>query len=352
MIFLICVQKLFFNMKKLFTIGVCIAAMIACTPTKQSTIDTTLQTKVDSILHNKMSEINAISGQAIVMEVQTGEIKAMVGNGVSQESGLIRTASLLAALETGKVKLSDTVDVGEGVYMVHDRPLLDHNWHRGGYGLIDGLKTIMVNSHIGNYKLTKRAFEEEQAYFDMLDKMSYGQPGNIEGLDSLKAAHFVTPKDSSWSNTALAWFCIGYNQQISPIQMLTFYNAIANEGKMVKPLLYKGETEVINPQIASKANIDSLQMALVKVVTEGLGKPAQSEKVQVAGVSGGCQISTEEDNSEGRVNTIYSVEYCGYFPAENPKYSIIVSMNKVGLPASGNLMAGSVFKEIVDYMSK
>ena len=119
---------------------------------------------------------------------------------------------------------------------------------------------------------------------------------------------------------------------------------------MVKPTLYKGETEVINPQIASKANIDSLQMALVKVVTEGLGKPAQSEKVQVAGVSGGCQISTEEDNSEGKMNTKYSVEYCGYFPAENPKYSIIVSMNKVGLPASGNLMAGSVFKEIVNYI--
>ena len=329
-----------------------ITAMIACTPTKQSTIDTTLQTKVDSILQNKMSEIGAISGQTIVMEVQTGEIKTMVGNGISQESGLIRTASLLTALETSKVKLSDTVDVGEGVYMVHDRELLDHNWHRGGYGKLTTLQGLMVNSHIANYKNIERAFTEEQAYFDMLDKMNYGQPDNIEGLDSLKAAYFVTPNDSGWSNTSLAWFCIGYNQRISPIQMLTFYNAIANNGKMVKPTLYKGETEVINPQIASKANIDSLQMALVKVVTEGLGKPAQSEKVQVAGVSGGGQLSTDEDNSEGRVNTIYSVEYCGYFPAENPKYSIIVSMNKVGLPASGNLMAGSVFKDIVDYMTK
>ena len=328
-----------------------ITTMIACAPTKQSTIDTTLQVKVDSILQNKMSEIDAISGQAMVMEVQTGEIKAMVGNGISQESGLIRTASLLAALETGKVKLSDTVDVGEGVYEIHNRELLDHNWHRGGYGKLTTLQGLMVNSHIANYKNIERAFEEEQAYFDMLDKMNYGQPDNIEGLDSLKAAYFVTPNDSGWSNTSLAWFCIGYNQRISPIQMLTFYNAIANEGKMVKPTLYKGETEVINPQIASKANIDSLQMALVKVVTEGLGKPAQSEKVQVAGVSGGGQLSPEEDNSEGRVNTIYSVEYCGYFPADNPKYSIIVSMNKVGLPASGNLMAGSVFKEIVDYMN-
>ena len=325
--------------------------MTACIPTKESTIDTTLQSKVDSILQNKMSEIGAISGQAIVMEVQTGEIKTMVGNGISQESGLIRTASLLAALETGKVKLSDTIDVGEGVYMVHNRELLDHNWHRGGYGKLTTLQGLMVNSHIANYKNIERAFTEEEAYFDLLNRMSYGQPENIEGLDSLKAVHFVTPNDSSWNNTALAWFSIGYNQRISPIQTLTFYNAIANDGKMVKPTLYKGETEVINQQIASKSNIDSLQMALVKVVTEGLGKPAQSDKVQVAGVSGGCQISTEEDNSEGRVNTIYSVEYCGYFPADAPKYTIIVSMNKKGLPASGNLMAGNVFKEIVDYMS-
>ena len=166
----------------------------------------------------------------------------------------------------------------------------------------------------------------------------------------MKPVHFVTPNESNWNNTSLAWFSIGYIQRISPIQTLTFYNAIANNGKMVKPTFYKGETEIINPQIASKANIDSLQMALVKVVTEGLGKPAQSEKVQVAGVSGGGQLSPEEDNSEGRVNTIYSVEYCGYFPADKPKYSIIVSMNKIGLPASGGLMAGSVFKEIVDCM--
>ena len=337
-------------MKRILLLG-CIAAMIACTPTKQSTIDTTLQTKVDSILQNKMSEIGAISGQAIVMEVQTGEIKAMVGNGNSQESGLISTASLLAALETGKVKLSDTVDVGEGVYMVHDKELLDHNWHRGGYGKLTTLQGLMVNSHIANYKNIERAFEEEQVYFNMLNKMSYGQPENIEGLDSLKPVHFVTPNDSGWNNTSLAWFCIGYNQQISPIQMLTFYNAIANEGKMVKPLLYKGETEVINPQIASKANIDSLQMALIKVINEGLGKPAQSEKVQVAGVSGGCQLSTEEDDSEGRVNTMYAVEFCGYFPADAPKYSIIVRMNKKGLPASSGLMAGSVFKEIADNMN-
>ena len=145
--------KTLFNNKMNFKLGFIIlgiTVLITSCQNKQSTIDTTLQTKVDSILQNKMSEIGAISGQAIVMEVRTGEIKAMVGNGISQESGLIRTASLLAALETSKVKLSDTIDVGEGVYMVHDKELLDHNWHRGGYGKLTTLQGLMVNSHIAN----------------------------------------------------------------------------------------------------------------------------------------------------------------------------------------------------------
>lgn len=340
-------------MKNIMLIVGCALTMLSCTPQKEqvSTIDNTLQNKVDSILLNKITEINAISGQAIVMEVETGEIKAMVGKGYSQASGLARAATMLAALESGRVKLSDPVDVGEGGYMVHDKVLKDHNWHRGGYGEINALQTLMVNSNIGNYLLTERAFEEEQMFFDMLDRMCYGQPGEIQGIDSLTTTMMLTPKDSCWNHSDLAWACIGYNQSISPIQMLTFYNAIANDGKMVKPTFYKREVEFINRQMADKANIDSLQMAFIKVVNEGLGKPAQSEKVQVAGLSGRCQISKHEDNSDGKVETEYSVEYCGYFPADNPRYSIIVSMNKIGLPASGSMMAGSVFSEIVDYMT-
>lgn len=115
-----------------------------------STIDSTLQVKATSILENKLTELNALSGQAIIMEVQTGHIKAMVGlerkdsadyqlcENFSQayESALIQPISILAALETGEVKLSDKVDTGEGIYQVHDRELKDHNWHRGGYGEI------------------------------------------------------------------------------------------------------------------------------------------------------------------------------------------------------------------------
>ena len=320
-----------------------------------STIDSTLQVKVTSILENKLSELNALSGQTIIMEVQTGHIKAMVGlestdsanyqpcENFSQayESALIHPISILAALETGKVKLADTVDVGNGSYSIQDRELKDHNWHRGGYGEISIKQGLASSSNIAVYKTMEKAFgNNAQAYFNLLNNMSYGKPDSIAGIANLKPAYFVTPKDSGWSDTAFAWFCIGYNQTITPIQMLTFYNAIANSGKMVQPQLYKDSTTVINPQIVSQANIDSLKQALEYVVTDGLGQPTKSDKVQIAGETGTVQL---EDGS-------YIVEFCGYFPANAPQYSIIVSIHKDGLPASGGLMAGDVFKQITEYI--
>ena len=163
--------------------------------------------------------------------------------------------------------------------------------------------------------------DDAQAYFNLLKNMSYGKPDSIAGIANLKPAYFVTPKDSGWSDTAFAWFCIGYNQTITPVQTLTFYNAIANSGKMVQPQLYKDSTTVINPQIASQANIDSLKQALEYVVTDGLGQPAKSDKAQVAGKTGTVQL---EDGS-------YIVEFCGYFPADAPQYSAIISIHKRGI---------------------
>ncbi|WP_195258385.1 penicillin-binding transpeptidase domain-containing protein [Phocaeicola vulgatus] len=320
-----------------------------------STIDSTLQVKVTSILENKLSELNALSGQTIIMEVQTGHIKAMVGlestdsanyqpcENFSQayESALIHPISILAALETGKVKLADTVDVGNGSYSIQDRELKDHNWHRGGYGEISIKQGLASSSNIAVYKTMEKAFgNNAQAYFNLLNNMSYGKPDSIAGIANLKPAYFVTPKDSGWSDTAFAWFCIGYNQTITPIQMLTFYNAIANSGKMVQPQLYKDSTTVINPQIVSQANIDSLKQALEYVVTDGLGQPTKSDKIQIAGETGTVQLE----------NGNYIVEFCDYFPANAPQYSIIVSIHKDGLPASGGLMAGDVFKQITEYI--
>lgn len=323
-----------------------------------STIDSTLQTNATAILESKLLEINAQSGQVIIMEVQTGQIKALVGLtkkdsanyqpcenfSVWQSTGLMHPISLLAALETGKVKLSDKVDTGDGIYQVHGRELKDHNWHRGGYGELTIQEGLAASSNIATYKTMEKAFANNpQSYFDLLANMSYGKPDSITGIANLKPAHIVTPKDNNWTKTAFVWSSIGYNQHVSPIQILTFYNAIANNGKMMQPQLYKDSVVVINPQIASRVSIDSLKKALVFNITDGLCQPAKSDKVVVAGMQGTSSLSTNEDSTKD----MYAVEFCGYFPTDNPKYSIIVSINKAGLPASGELMAGDVFKKIV-----
>jgi len=336
--------------------------IVACQHKQQapiSTIDSTLQVNATSILEEKLSEINAQSGQVIVMEVQSGQIKALVGLtrkdsanyqscenfSVWQSTGLMHPISLLAALETGKVKLSDKVDTGNGIYQVQGRELKDHNWHRGGYGELTVQEGLATSSNIAIYKTMEKAFANNpQSYFDLLANMSYGKPDSITGIANLKPVHFITPKDNNWTKTAFVWSSIGYNQHVSPIQILTFYNAIANNGKMIQPQLYKDSVVVINPQIASRVSIDSLKKALVFNVTDGLGQPAKSDKVVVAGMQGTSSLSTNEDSTKD----MYAVEFCGYFPTDNPKYSIIVSINKAGLPASGGLMVGDVFKKIAD----
>lgn len=342
-------------MKGRLLISTIMIGLVSCQSKQQatapiSTIDSTLQTNATAILGSKLSEINAQSGQVIVMEVQTGQIKALVGLtrkdstnyqpcenfSVWQSTGLMHPISLLAALETGKLKLSDKVDTGNGIYQVHGRELKDHNWHRGGYGELTVQEGLAASSNIAIYKTMEKAFgDNPQTFFDLLANMSYGKPDSINGIASLQP-YKITEKNITWN-------CIGYEQLISPIQVLTFYNAIANNGKMIQPQLYKDSVVVINPQIASRASIDSLKKALVFNITDGLGQPAKSDKVVVAGMQGTSSLSTNEISTKD----MYAVEFCGYFPTDNPKYSIIVSINKTGLPASGGLMAGDVFKKIV-----
>nr|WP_321374167.1 penicillin-binding transpeptidase domain-containing protein [uncultured Bacteroides sp.] len=334
---------------------------------KTPTIDSTLEVNVSKTLKDKLIEINALSGQVIVMDTKTGEIKAMVrlertdsghyksckNFGKSQESGsLCKIPSLMAALESGKVKCTDTFDTGNGAYLMHDEVMKDHNWKRGGYGQLSALEGIMVSSNIATAKEIQKAYgHNPKGYFAQLNKMSYGEPKVIEGIDGLKPASFTAPEKSGWNDASLAWFSIGYYQKIAPIQILTFYNAIANNGKMVKPQLYKGSIVVINPQIASKETIKNVRQALERTVSEGLGKPANSNKVKVAGKTGTAQIlSKKKDNAETEENIEYIVNFCGYFPADNPQYSAIVVINKKGLPASGGLMAGDSFRKIVEMM--
>ena len=223
-------------MKKLFINSCLVLSILTSCKFKQQeakqqtpTIDSTLQVKATSILENKLSELNALSGKAIIMEVQTGHIKAMVGlekkdsadyqscENFSQayESALMQPISILAALETGKIKLADTVDVGDGIYICKGDTIKDHNWHRGGYGKITIKQGLASSSDIAVYKAIETAFNGyTQAYYDQLKDMG------ISNLDT-------------------------------PLQILTTYNSIANNKN-------------------NRVNIDSLKQALEYVVTDGL----------------------------------------------------------------------------------
>lgn len=370
------------NMKNLMWVSICaVLLLVGCNnqgkqndkqaenttgkPLRESTIDSALQTAADSFLCAEMAEIGAIQGQAIVIEVKTGEIRALVGNErrfdgsytpcsnftYQQEPGsTMSVTTLLAMFETGKVNLTDEVDTKSGVWLVDGEFMKDHNWHRGGYGVINLEKAILVSSYIAISKTARKVYKgKEQEFFDQLDKMSYGQPDSIEGIPGLKPSAYSSPKDSDWVSHELIWSAIGFDRQIAPIQTLTFYNSIANNGQMVRPTLKPGKVDVINEQIASKRNIEQMQQVLRKVVEDGLGKRAGSGKTSVAGMPATVVVSNLS-NGDIAPTQEFHVLFCGYFPADKPKYSIIVSMNKFGLPASGGAMAGPVVHNIVDWM--
>ena len=331
----------------------------------EPTIVPELQHAVDSFLKEELDMIDGLQGQAIVMEIETGEILAMVGlernfegeyqpcNNFTyqQELGsLMMTPSLLALLEVG-IDTGYVVHTGEGIMNVDNvRIMRDHNWQRGGYGDINLNRAVEVNSNIGISQTVAKTFRNnQQQFFDLLEKMSYGQLEQINGIEGLKPSSYSSPKDSDWAHYNIWWSAIGYERKIAPIQMLTFYNAIANGGRMLKPTLKTGEIEIINPQIASKANIEKMQFVLEHVVSQGVGKKAGTPILQVAGKTGTSKVGEREFGEDFYVDE-YQLSFCGYFPASAPKYSIIVSLNKLGLPASDGGMAGVVFHNIVEWM--
>ena len=338
-----------------------------------STIDVGMQDICEKALRDELERINAMVGVAVLMEVKTGEVKAIVNlskagdgkyyemnsNAISdllEPGSTFKTASIMVALEDGKITPHTVVDTGNGIMNMHGSKMRDHNWHRGGYGKIDVTRILEVSSNIGvSYLIDKYYHDDPQKFVDGLKRMSLDQPLHLqiqgEGKPYLKG-----PDERYFAKTTLPWMSIGYETQLPPLNILTFYNAIANDGVMVRPkfvkaLLRDGEviqeypTEVINPKICSDSTLSKIRVILRSVVKNGLAKPAGNPEFSVSGKTGTAQISKgKEGYKSGRVN--YLVSFCGYFPSEAPKYSCIVSIQKPGLPASGGLMAGSVFGKI------
>lgn len=340
-----------------------------------STIDIGMQDICEKALVDKLKEIDANVGVVALMEVATGEVKAIVNmtraadgnyyevrnNAISdmmEPGSTFKTASIMIALEDGKITPNTEVETGNGVLMMHGRPMKDWNWRRGGYGRINVTRILEVSSNVGVSSIIDKYYgSNPQKYVDGLKRMSIDKPLHLqiagEGKPNIKG-----PKERYFARTTLPWMSIGYETQVPPLNILTFYNAIANNGVMVRPKFVKaavknGETvqeyptEVINPKICSDKTLKEIREILRKVVSEGLAKPAGNKQFSVAGKTGTAQISQGKGGYKtGGIS--YLVSFCGFFPAEAPKYSCIVSIQIPRGPASGGLMAGSVFGKIAE----
>ena len=348
-----------------------------------STIDVDIQDMAEKILVSKLQEhdIKGELGMVIVMEVATGEVKAIVNmhrgsdgkyyemknsavSDLMEPGSTFKTASMMLALDEGKATLSTTVDCAPGIYPMYGRKMKDHNWNKGGYKVLTFSNILEYSSNIGVSRIIDDAFKDDpQKFVDGLRRMGVGIPLNLPFVG--KGEPLIPQPNSKkryWSKSDLPWMSIGYVTQQPVISTLTFYNAIANNGKMVKPKfvkaeMYNGElirefpTEVLIEQICKPSTLKDIQYCLNNVVSIGLGKAAGNggRLFQVSGKTGTAQIANGKAGYKNGTPR-YMISFCGYFPSEAPKYSCIVSIVKQGLPASGGTHCGPVFRQISQYI--
>ncbi|MDR2087018.1 MAG: penicillin-binding protein 2, partial [Dysgonamonadaceae bacterium] len=345
-----------------------------------TTIDITIQDITEKYLTAKLRDLNAESGTAVVMEVKTGEIKAITNMGrtrngysesvrnyavadLSEPGSTFKVVSMLVALEDGRIQPNDSVDTGNGTDRIAGEDLRDHNANRGGYGRISAAQSIQYSSNIGVAKLIMKAYGDNPAqYVDGIYRTGLNRDMELEipGYAVPRIRHPETAKNS-WYKTTLPWMSFGYETQIPPIYTLTFFNAIANDGKMVKPIFVKeiqenGKTVekkkpvVINKSICSESTLNAIRQMLDSVVNhpKGTGRPAHSEYIRIAGKTGTAQISQGTAGYTAGGKT-HQVSFCGFFPVEQPQYSCIVVIRNPGVGgASGGQMCGTVFKNIAE----
>lgn len=346
-----------------------------------TTIDVGMQDLAERALIDELKEINGNVGVAIVMEVKTGDVKAIVNmtkcadgeyreiknsavSDLLEPGSVFKTASIMVALDDGVVDTTYKVDTGNGIWDMYGAKMRDHNWHRGGYQVLSLPQTLEYSSNIGVSRIIDKFYHNNpEKFVEGIDRIGLrtdlhiplvgATPPRIRMPKKNKKGQYV-----NWSKTALPWMSIGYETQVPPISTLTFYNAIANNGTMMRPRFVKqvvkdGEViaefppEVIKARICKEKTLREIQTILEHVVSQGLGKRAGSTSFKVAGKTGTAQISKGAGGyKSGKVN--YLLSFAGYFPADAPRYSCIVCIQKSGLPASGGGMSGLVFHNIAE----
>jgi len=321
----------------------------------QTTIDTQIQDFTEKALLDKLKELDAELGIAIVMEVETGEIKA-ISNMERTQAGrytenrnhalidliepgsTFKVAAMMVAMEDKICSPDSIIDTGDGTFHYPSTrypPITDHNIKRGGFHRISVEQALWHSSNIGLAKLILSGYEKNPAKFvDGLNRVGINADLNLE-IQGAGRAKIITPENSQWSVTTLSRMSYGYEVLIPPINTLAFFNAIANDGKMIQPIFTKaiqkdGQTvkqftaEIINPSICSNETLKIIREMLVNVVEEGTGKQFRSAAVPFAGKTGTAQIAQRGVYSSQHHN----LSFCGYFPAERPQYSCIVVIRR------------------------
>jgi cell division protein FtsI (penicillin-binding protein 3) len=384
--------ELFFNQQLLGSPGISIRQKVANTYMENvqvepidgmditTTIDIDLQDIAEKALVDSLKSFDAGSGYVILMEVRSGEVKAIVNmqqnedksysenkNGAVSDlvepGSTFKVASLMVALDDNKVKITDSINTGNGVFRYANSDMKDHNAHKGGYHTISVANVIHASSNVGISKIITRAYGHNPAEFvDKLYKMKLNEPMNLE-IPGTAAPQINHPNDKSkyWSQTKLPWMSIGYETQIPPIYTLAFFNAIANDGKLIRPFFVKSiskngqliksfETETINESICKPTTLRDIRECLLGVIEGKLGTAhnMKSKHVRIAGKTGTAQISKGALGYKSGGKT-HQVSFCGYFPAEDPQYTCIVVIRepRKGYP-SGGKMAGSIFKNVAE----
>ena len=340
-----------------------------------TTINVDMQDITEKALLKMLNQTDAETGTAVVMEVSTGAIKAIsnmtrlergkyaermnhaVGN-LTEPGSTFKVASMMVALEDNVCEATDSVDTGNGVFYYKGSRMTDHNAHRGGYKWLTAEKSIWNSSNIGVAKFIIKGYEHQpEKFIKGLERIGLHEDLNIELVGAGKTI-LRRPQDKYWSKTSLAWMSFGYEVQMPPIYTLAFFNAIANNGRMMRPYFTQKITkdgediETFTPQtiresICSDSTLATIQSMLQGVVEQGTGGGARSKVINIAGKTGTAQIVS--DGSYTKNGRSHQVSFAGYFPAEKPIYSCICVIRKprIGYP-SGGTMAGGVVKTIAE----
>lgn len=347
-----------------------------------TTIDVDMQDIAERALINelKLPEVNGEMGVAILMEVATGDIKAIVNmhkcedgeyrevvnsaiNYRCEPGSVFKPASIMVALDDGVCDTSQIIHTGGGVMEMHSRFMRDHNWAtQGGYQDINVARSLEVSSNIGVSWIIDHYYSQHpEKFIDGLYRIGMHEDLNLPLVGYNRPIIRYPkrgPKGGVEDKTMLPWMSIGYGTQLAPINTLTFYNAIANNGVMVKPRFVKAvvkdgvivaeyPVEEIKSKICKESTLKTMQTILKHVVSQGLGKKAGSKLFDVSGKTGTAQVS--QGRSGYKSGTVgYWLSFAGYFPSDKPRYSCIVCIKKWGLPASGGGMSGVVFHHIAE----